>query len=146
MSEEKHSLEASEAQKASPPTSSAPRRHRLGRKRTKSGMPQHVPWPVRALWRAASEEEKARAHKAAVTMLEAWLGKTPREEAAARIGVRPLRFWQLSQQAVAGMVAGLLKQPKARKGAAVGIVPPRVEIRSGSTHIYPVSRFTASSR
>jgi hypothetical protein len=29
-----------------------------------------------------------------------------------KIGVPPLRVWQLSQQALAGMVVGLLKQPK----------------------------------
>jgi hypothetical protein len=51
-------------------------------------------------------------------VLKAWLGKTSREEAAREVGVSRLRFWQLSQQAVAGLVAGLLQQPRYR-GAGI---------------------------
>jgi hypothetical protein len=36
-----------------------------------------------------------------------------------------LRLWQLSQQAVAGMLAGLLKQPRTRRGTgAASWLPP----------------------
>lgn len=74
-----------------------------------------MPLPVRALWASASLKEQARAHQAAKAILRAWLGKATREEAAREIGLSPLRFWQLSQQAVAGLVAGLLKQPRFRR-------------------------------
>jgi hypothetical protein len=45
-----------------------------------------------------------------------WLGKVTREEAATELGLSTLRLWQLSQQAVAGLVAGCLKQPRFRRG------------------------------
>jgi hypothetical protein len=98
-----------------PATTSPKRRFRRGLKRTKFQVPAKMPLPVRALWQAASAEERERAHRSATEILLAWLGKATREEAAARLGVAPLRFWQLSQQAVAGMVAGLLRQPRARR-------------------------------
>lgn len=94
----------------------APRRRRAGLKRTKFQVPPRMPLPVRGLWQAATEADRARAHATAVAILEAWLGKVTREEAAARLEIPRLRFWQLSQQAVAGMVAGLLRQPQARRG------------------------------
>jgi hypothetical protein len=47
-------------------------------------------------------------------VLKAWLGKSSREEAARDLGLTPLRFWQISQQALAGLVAGCLKQPRFR--------------------------------
>src|SRR5687767_4111723 len=92
------------------------RRRRTGLKRTKIAVPTKMPLGVRELWKAASPEEQARAHQAAVLMLQAWLGKITREEAARTLDLSPLRFWQLSQQAVAGMVAGLLRQPRPRRG------------------------------
>lgn len=90
---------------------------RVPRKRRLSVVPR-MPVPVRALWDAASEEEKARAHRMAAVMLQVWLGKMRRSEAAEQLQLTPVRVWQLSQQAVAGMVAGLLKQPRRwrRKG------------------------------
>src|SRR5690242_18795255 len=91
-----------------------PRRARRGLKRTRFQVPKKMPVPIKALWEGASEEERARAHTTAVEILCAWLGKTSRAESAQRLSVPPLRFWQLSQQAVAGMVAGLLRQPRAR--------------------------------
>lgn len=47
-------------------------------------------------------------------MLAYWLGKIGKSEAAAQLQVNELRVWQLSQQALAGMAAGLLKQPRTR--------------------------------
>ena len=79
-----------------------------------------MPVPVRALWASASEEERARAHRTATAVLRTWLGKTSREEAAQEVGVSRLRFWQLSQQAVAGLVAGLLRQPRYRGAGLPG--------------------------
>ena len=54
-----------------------------------------------------------------MTILEMWLGKVSRSEAAKRLEVSQLRLSQLSQQSVSGMMAGLLKQPRCRvpKGA-----------------------------
>jgi hypothetical protein len=98
---------------ASLATEKPPRRPRLSRKRRLSKVPP-MPQPVKALWDAASDEEKTRAHRLAAVMLQVWLGKMRRAEAAAQLELTPLRVWQLSQQAVAGMVAGLLKQPRAR--------------------------------
>jgi len=104
---------------ASSAVEKSPRRVRFSRKRRLSVVPA-MPQPVKALWEAASDEEKARAHRMAAVMLQVWLGKMKRAEAAVQLQLTPLRVWQLSQQAVAGMVAGLLKQPRRRlaKGAA----------------------------
>ena len=44
-----------------------------------------------------------------------WLGKRTRAAVAGELSIPRLRVWQLSQQALAGMLAGLLHQPKARR-------------------------------
>src|SRR5262245_8894164 len=106
-----------------PPESPAPRRRRSGLKRTRFAVPR-MPTPVRALWAQATTEEQQRAHRAATVILRAWLGKATREEAARELELSPLRFWQLSQQAVAGLVAGCLKQPRARRGRPPAGEPP----------------------
>jgi hypothetical protein len=67
---------------------------------------------VRGLWEQASEEERHRAHQTCMVMLEYWLGKITKQQAAERLSVPALRVWQLSQQALSGMLAGLLKQPR----------------------------------
>ncbi len=106
----------------SPTVATAPsrvRRPRLGLKRTKFAVPKAMPRPVKALWAAATPEAQARAHRAATAILRTWLGKATREEAAKELELTPLRFWQLSQQAVAGLVAGLLHQPRFRGGGAL---------------------------
>jgi hypothetical protein len=90
------------------------RRTRRYRKRTKF---QHVPkmaYPVRSLWDAATPEEREQAHHQCTALLELWLGKATKEEVQERLKLAPLRLWQLSQQALSGMVAGLLRQPKRR--------------------------------
>jgi hypothetical protein len=79
-----------------------------------------LPRSFTALWQSASEEERVKAHQTATTVLKAWLGKTSREEAAQELGLTGLRFWQLSQQAVAGLVAGCLRQPRFRGRADLG--------------------------
>jgi len=101
-----------------PTVEAAPRTRRF-RKRRFRRVPR-MPVPVRALWEGATEEERKRAHETCATILELWVGKATKAEAAARLKVPPLRVWQLSQQALAGMVAGLLKQPRARRGAERG--------------------------
>lgn len=109
---------------AAPTTAESPRRTRSFRKRRIRVVPR-MPWPVRALWEAASEEEKQRAHKTCALLLQLWLGRRSRVQAAQELGLTPLRVWQLSQQAVAGMAAGVLKQPKTRRKG--GLMLPEVD-------------------
>lgn len=59
------------------------------------------------------------AHRQATVILAHWLGKKSKQEAAEELEVKPLRIWQLSQMAVSGMVAGLLKQPRQGRARAV---------------------------
>lgn len=96
-------------------TEAAPTRVRRGGRRRGFRMPRPVA-AVRGLWEAATEEQRQRAHRSAAAVMEYWLGRSTKQEAASQLEVPPLRIWQLSQQALSGMVAGLLKQPKSRKG------------------------------
>jgi hypothetical protein len=70
--------------------------------------------PVRALWQAASEEERRLAHTTASAILRTWLGKATRDEVAKELSLSAVRVWQLSQQAVCGLVVGCLRQPRFR--------------------------------
>ena len=90
------------------------RRPRRGLKRLAFAVPKKMPLPVKALWQGASEEEKAIAHKTATAILKTWLGKSSRDEAAKDLGLSGVRLWQLSQQAVCGLVVGCLRQPRFR--------------------------------
>jgi hypothetical protein len=96
------------------PTEKAPRRSRRALKRLTFQVPRKMPLPVRALWQAASEEQRAVAHRTATAILATWLGRRRREEAAKDLGLSAIRFWQLSQQAVCGLVVGCLRQPRFR--------------------------------
>lgn len=71
--------------------------------------------PVRGLWDQATESERVLAKQIAMTMLESWVGIKTKSEAAKILGLRPVRFWQMSNQAMAGMMAGCLTQPRVRK-------------------------------
>src|SRR5262245_48471232 len=82
----------------------APRRTRRGRKRAHFSVVPRMPLPVKELWEHASTEEKARAHRTCCVMLQHWLGRLSRSEAASQLEIPALRVWQLSQQALAGMV------------------------------------------
>lgn len=97
---------------------SKPRRKRTGRKRTVFQAPARPAPAVRELWTQASQAEQRRAHETCMLMLEYWLGKKSKQEVASELGVPLLRVWQLSQQAVSGMLAGLLKQPRRRRTPA----------------------------
>ncbi len=44
-------------------------------------------------------------------MLEHWLGRMTRKDLGTKLNLPPLRVWQLSQRALAGMVVGLMAQP-----------------------------------
>ena len=100
---------------ASSAPASDPRARR--RKRTRFGVPDWKPRPVRALWESATDADRERAHRSAMVILEYWQARLSKQEAAEKLGVKPLRVWQLSQQAVSGILAGLLTQPRDR-GAA----------------------------
>lgn len=89
-------------------------RQRRGKKRLVFQPPRHVPSSVRSLWETASAEEKAKSHTTCVAILSMWLGKKSRQQVGSELELPPLRVWQLSQMALSGMLAGLLKQPRGR--------------------------------
>ena len=101
-----------------------PKRHRTGRKRTNFQVPARQPVSVRALWQSASPEEQKTAHELCMAILEYWLGKASKGEIAKRLEVPTLRVWQLSQMALSGMLAGLLRQPKTRRRGRPMEPPP----------------------
>jgi hypothetical protein len=119
-----------------------PRRTRMGRKRTRFALPTHHAPSVKALWQAASLEEQAQAHRLSMAILEYWLGKTPKVEIARRLEVPPLRVWQLSQMALSGMLAGLLRQPKTRPRGRPSLPPasPEDDPRLLKQHIRELER------
>ena len=108
------------------------RRVRRGRKRTNFKKVPRMVYPVRALWDAASEEDRTRAHHTCVAILEMWLGKTSKAEIAERLELPPLRIWQLSQRALSGMLAALVHQPRTRlrKGAVMSEEKPEEEVKA----------------
>ena len=105
-------------------TSGRPKQTRVSRKRTRfKGCPRPA-IPVRGLWEQASTEEKRKAHATCMAILEYWLGKATKIQVAERLEVPPLRVWQLSQQALSGMLAGLLRQPRTRRKVSVPPATP----------------------
>ena len=104
-------------------------RTRRGKKRLVFLPPRQGPRSVRSLWEAAGPEERTKAHTPCVAILSLWLGRKSRQQLAAELELPPLRVWQLSQAALAGMLAGLLKQPRGR-GKGLNMEPseddPRV--------------------
>jgi hypothetical protein len=115
---------ASTSDSPSGATSRRARRTRVGRKRTCfKGWPRPA-IPVRGLWEQATPEEKSKAHTACMAILEYWLGKASKAQIAQRLEVPPLRVWQLSQQALSGMLAGLLRQPKTRRKVSLPPATP----------------------
>jgi hypothetical protein len=104
-----------------------PRRVRTGRKRTAFKKAPRPAWPVRGLWESAPQKEKEHAHQTCIRILEYWLGKKSKALVARELAVSPLRVWQLSQQALSGMMAGLLKQPRTR------VSPEVFEVSTGES-------------
>jgi hypothetical protein len=88
------------------------------KKRTRFKVPDWKPRPVKALWESATDDDRERAHMHAMVILEYWTAQLSKTEAAERLGLAPIRVWQLSQQAVSGMLAGLLTQPRDRGASA----------------------------
>jgi hypothetical protein len=106
-----------------------PKQKRTYRKRTRfRGLPRPA-IAVRGLWEQATHEEKQRAHTQCMAILEYWLGKASKQEIAGRLEVAPLRVWQMSQQALSGMLAGLLRQPKRRAKVALPPASPEEDPR-----------------
>ena len=100
-------------------TKTKKRRVRTGRKRTDFKTTPRPAWPVRGLWESAPQAERDQAHRTCMLILEYWLGKKTKSAVAEELSVKPLRVWQLSQQALSGMLAGLLTQPRRRVGREV---------------------------
>jgi hypothetical protein len=80
---------------------------------------------VRGLWEHASEEQREKAHTTCMAILEYWLGHASKQETAQQLEVTALRVWQLSQQALSGMLAGLLRQPRMRGKVENALGGPR---------------------
>ena len=108
-------------------TEKAPRRTRRGLKRLPFEVPKKMPLPVKALWQGASAEQQATAHQTATAILRTWLGKSSREVESKELGLSAVRFWQLSQQAVCGLVVGCLRQPRFRGRPPAGGYGPEAE-------------------
>jgi hypothetical protein len=94
-----------------PPPVPLKRGRRMGKRKMGFRM-DTPPWPVRAIWELASEQERKEAHQKGVLMLEHWLGRMSRKDLGTKMDLPPLRVWQMSQQALTGMVVGLMAQPK----------------------------------
>lgn len=114
------------------PTPEKPKKTRHGNAGKRKGKfrMDTPPYPVRAIWEMASPDEKQKAHEMGVLLLEHWLGHMTRKELGEKIGQPPLRIWQMSQQALAGMVVGLLNQPKKPpKGTPLTSTPPQENVK-----------------
>jgi hypothetical protein len=96
----------------------------MGRKRTRFALQPRPAPAVKWLWRGASMEERLKAHQTCMAILEYWLGKKSKAEVALGLCVPPLRVWQLSQLALSGMMAGLLRQPRTRARTTGLPLPP----------------------
>ena len=109
------------------PKEPARRRTRRGQKRLAFQVPKAMPLPIKALWEAASEEQRSQAHRTATAILATWLGRTSREAAAKELGLSAIRVWQLSQQATCGLVVGCLRQPRYRGRPPKDALHPGIE-------------------
>lgn len=103
-------------------------RQRRGRGRRRVGAWVRPVYPIKALYDAASEEERRQAHALSATILEYWTGLATKQEIAKRLCVPPIRVWQISQRAAAGLVCGLLKPPSGRRGPPMSTHPGEKEL------------------
>ena len=117
---EQETTEVEQEPSKSDATTATPKRHRARRKRASfRRLPPPAP-SVRGLWLRASDEERAKAHRLCMTILEYWLGRASKQAIAERLETSPLRVWQLSQQALSGMLVGLLRIPRSRAKLEAG--------------------------
>jgi hypothetical protein len=137
-------VSVNESVRLEPQSSNGTRRHRTGKKRLKFAPPQIFPRGVRELWTAASREEQETAHHCCTQILAMWLGKRRREEVSLELSIPPLRVWQLSQQALAGMLAGLLHQPRPRRRQEETTMDPiKNDLRAQAKRIAELERLLA---
>src|SRR5262245_18181456 len=87
---------------------------RRGRKRARFGIRKEPARSVKSLWEGAIEDDRQRAHRTCMAILEMWLGKKAKGDVERELGLSGIRVWQLSQSALSGMLCGLLKQPRTR--------------------------------
>lgn len=128
-------------------TSEVPKKRRWTRRKSpKFKLPLSAPKSVKALWDSATLEEKQKAHQVAVAILENWMGQATKQEIAVKLGIPPLRVWQMSQQALVGLVAGLLKQPKSRKGLQKSLLPPEEDPKVLQKRIVSLERDLAMTK
>src|SRR5512144_1036020 len=118
---------AERAEAAAAPAKAGTARRR--RRRTAVSKWARPVYPIKAIWEAASEEERARARGLTTEVLGYWLGQQSKDELAKSLGVPPIRVWQMSQRAVAGMVAAMLKPPSGRRGPMPKLNPEITELR-----------------
>ena len=102
----------SEAQPQAGEPEAKPKRFKKPGKRKAGFRMDTPPWPIRAIWELASAKERQDAYQLAVQILEHWLGRQTRKDLGDKLNLPPLRVWQLSQQALTGMVVALMAQPK----------------------------------
>ncbi len=120
-------------------------RTRRGKKRLVFQPPRNAPSSVRGLWETASPEERSRAHTTCVAILAMWLGRKSRHQVASELSLPPLRVWQLSQSALSGMLAGLLKQPRGR-GQGATMEPSEEDPRALKKRIAELAAENSSLR
>lgn len=87
-------------------------------------------YPIKAIWDGATEEERQRARELSTELLGLWLGLQTKEDLAKQLQVPPIRIWQMSQRALAGMVTAMLKPPTGRRGAMPRQAPEVRELRT----------------
>lgn len=75
-----------------------------------------VPSGVRDLWEQTAPEVREQARRRAMVLLEYWSGRKTKAESAAELHLPPVRIWQLTQAGLSGMVVGLVKQPRRKRG------------------------------
>ena len=108
-----------ESESPPPPTIEIPKPETKSRKARKPRVtpPKQLPVAIRSLWEWATTAEQERAHLTAAALMEYWMGQSSKQEIATRLGLPMVRVWQLSQQAISGMVVGLIHPPKNRTKA-----------------------------
>lgn len=70
---------------------------------------------MKGLWNHATDDEREQAKLYALKIMETWMGLTSKSKAAESLKIPLIRYWQIHNQAIAGMLAGLLTQPRTRK-------------------------------
>lgn len=70
---------------------------------------------VRGLWKMATEEEQQNAKRLGIKIIQEWTNQISKSQAAKDLKMTPVRYWQLSNQAIAGMLAGLLDSTRLKR-------------------------------